>query len=198
MILLVGLGNPDIKYQHTRHNYGFLFIDTLANSLGINGFVEKFNSKIAKTTLANNQDVLLAKPITYMNHSGNALLAIKSFYKIENKNIFVFYDDTEVLMGKIKIKIDGGNGGHNGIKSIDEMIGKDYCRIRMGIGRPQFTQQALSDYVLSEFSTEELDIVNKVNKSLSQNIGLVVSKEQNDWSKAINSTNMAEIAKNNC
>jgi PTH1 family peptidyl-tRNA hydrolase len=154
MLLFVGLGNKGSEYQNTRHNTGFLALDLLADFLEVpRNEVLKFNSSVFSFDF-NNEKVICIKPQTYMNLSGKAVLEAMRFYKIPLENIFVFHDDIDLECGKLKFKTGGGAGGHNGLKSIDEMVGNGYSRIRIGVGRPEFKND-VSNFVLSNFKNEE-------------------------------------------
>ncbi|MDR1234252.1 MAG: aminoacyl-tRNA hydrolase [Holosporales bacterium] len=155
MFLLVGLGNPGIEYRYTRHNIGFLFIDYLAESERFPDFQSKFES-LCSIGAVRNDKVIMQKPQTFMNLSGRAVGQIVTFYKINPDRVFVFHDDIDLEPFDIKIKIGGSSRGHNGLRSIDQAIGKDYCRIRIGVGRPQSKEQ-VADYVVSKFRTEEYE-----------------------------------------
>ncbi|WP_044415733.1 aminoacyl-tRNA hydrolase [Halarcobacter anaerophilus] len=152
MHLIVGLGNIGEKYQLTRHNIGFLVIDEMTKNLNTSN-INKVNFKADVLKSGYN---LFAKPKTYMNNSGEAVVAIKDYYKIDIENIIVIHDDLDLPFGTVKFKTGGGNGGHNGLKSIDSHIGKDYIRVRIGIGKPK-TKNEVVNYVLSNFSKEELN-----------------------------------------
>ncbi|RAX54366.1 aminoacyl-tRNA hydrolase [Helicobacter sp. 16-1353] len=169
MKLVVGLGNPGAKYQYTRHNIGFMALDYYIQDASFKlPFIndKKFQSQIIKTNNA-----IFIKPQTYMNLSGVALKAVKDFYKIEQ--IMVIHDDLDLALGAIRLKFGGGSGGHNGLKSIDEYITKDYLRLRIGIGRPpkntqdstnieNIIQKDVIDYVLEKFSTNELESLQNI------------------------------------
>ena len=161
MKLLFCLGNPGTKYQTTRHNAGFLFADKLADKLSCSFSNEpKFKAEIAKGTY-NNEAIWIVKPQTYMNLSGEALLALRNFYKIEIETLFVAYDDISLDIGKIRFRPKGSDGGHNGIKSIIKFAQtQNFDRLKIGIGpQPQFMKS--EDYVLQNFSKEELEILDK-------------------------------------
>jgi PTH1 family peptidyl-tRNA hydrolase len=152
MNLIVGLGNIGDKYHITRHNIGFLVIDEITKSLNTSNINKSnFQSELLKSTYN-----LFSKPSTYMNNSGLAVHAIKEYYKIDMENIIVIHDDLDLPFGTVKFKIGGGHGGHNGLRSIDSHIGKDYIRVRIGIGKPNDKSQ-VANYVLSDFSKEELN-----------------------------------------
>ncbi|MDY3201501.1 MAG: aminoacyl-tRNA hydrolase [Arcobacter sp.] len=152
MHLIVGLGNIGEKYHLTRHNIGFLVIDEMTKNLS----TSNINNSNFQSTLLKSGYNLFAKPTTYMNNSGVAVHAIKEYYKIELENIIVIHDDLDLPFGTVKFKIGGGHGGHNGLRSLDSHIGKDYIRVRIGIGKPT-DKNDVANYVLSNFSKEELN-----------------------------------------
>jgi PTH1 family peptidyl-tRNA hydrolase len=148
--LIVGLGNPGNEYQNTRHNVGFWLVNQVADIHNIQPKLEKnFNATTAKIFINNNPIHLLC-PNTYMNNSGNSLISIVNYYKIPISSILVVHDDLDLPLGAIKFKLGGGNGGHNGLKSIISRLNnnKNFLRLRIGIGRP-ITQETISSYVLS-------------------------------------------------
>lgn len=150
MFLIVGLGNPGTKYENSRHNIGFMVVDEIINNLSLS----LITKKEFKGLLYKDKNLLLLKPTTFMNLSGLSVAAVKNFFKIENDKIVVIHDDIDLCFGAIRFKKDGGNGGHNGLKSIDEHIKNDYIRVRIGIGKPKDKSQ-IASYVLSDFSKEE-------------------------------------------
>lgn len=154
MLLVVGLGNPGGKYENTRHNVGFMFLDYLAELAG-GGFKEgRWAALVAKTTLASGP-CLLAKPTTFMNLSGQAVARLASYHQIEPARIIVVHDDLDLDLGRLKVVYERGAGGHNGIKSIIDHLGtRQFARLRVGIGRPP-QYMTPSDFVLSRFSTSE-------------------------------------------
>lgn len=152
MFLIAGLGNPGKEYENTRHNIGFKFIDYIVSE---NNFYGSTNFKgISYQGEVHNKKAIFLKPQTYMNLSGESILSCCSFYKIPKERVIIIHDDIDLDFGEIKTKIGGGNAGHNGLKSIDSLIGKDYHRIRIGIGRPEI-KEMVSNYVLSQFTVEE-------------------------------------------
>lgn len=173
-ILLVGLGNPGNQYQNTRHNIGFAIIDSIAEAYDFPQYNIKFSSLISSKVI-NFTKVIILKPQTYMNLSGEALYKVCHFYKIDLDDIIVFYDDIDLDNARVKIKKNGGSGGHNGIKSIDQHIGKDYHRFRIGIGKPPIKMEA-SNYVLSKFSLEEQNSLDSLKKLILENFNLVLEK----------------------
>jgi PTH1 family peptidyl-tRNA hydrolase len=154
MWLIVGLGNPGPRYEHTRHNIGFLVVDRLVDETG----ARSLSSSSFHGELYKQGDTLFLKPTTYMNRSGVSVQAVKNFYKVELENIIVVHDDLDLPFGAVRFKKGGGNGGHNGLKSIDAMVGRDYLRVRMGIGKPAYKSQVV-DYVLHDFSPEEMAVL---------------------------------------
>jgi PTH1 family peptidyl-tRNA hydrolase len=156
--LIVGLGNPGEKYKNTRHNYGFMAVDAIASELNFPRYNQKFHSEFTTYKEINGTSIILLKPQTFMNHSGVALRDCVNFYKIRLKDILVIHDDIDLELGKIKIKADGGNGGHNGLKSIDDNIGHSYFRLRFGIGKPTHKSE-INDYVLKGFTAKEFEVV---------------------------------------
>ncbi len=159
MFLIVGLGNPGKTYSNNRHNIGYRIIDNIRENCNFPKFIKKFNSEFSKSILGE-EIVLLVKPRTYMNNSGKAVKEIKDFYNIIIDNIYVIHDEIDLDQGRIKLKNGGGHNGHNGIKSIDKYIGKDYNRVRVGISRPskmyeEKITENVSNWVLSNFTSYE-------------------------------------------
>ena len=173
MFLICGLGNPGKNYIGTRHNVGFNLIEKLSSFYDFS-LLKKDSKKIIFKGLINNNPCLLMQPLTYMNLSGQPIQKIMSFYKIEKNKLYVIHDDLDLELGKIKIKLGGGNGGHNGLSNIDEMIGNDYYRLRVGIDHPGM-KHLVSNYVLNKFSEEEMNIItDKLNK-ITENFDLLLS-----------------------
>ena len=164
MQIIVGLGNYAKKYDLTRHNIGFDLIDKLSLKYDVCSFLEKFDGLFAKGVIAN-KECILFKPAKFMSNSGAPIQKLMNFFKININNLIIIHDDIDFELGKIKIKIGGGNAGHNGIKSIDNAIGSNYKRLRLGVGRPQNNIE-VADYVLQKFSNNELkkaeEVINKV------------------------------------
>ncbi len=150
MFLIAGLGNPGTKYKNTRHNIGFMVIDEVAKSLD---FTKINNSNFQAEVLKSN-NIILTKPQTFMNESGQSIISIANYYNIPNDKIIVIHDDLDLSFGSVKFKLGGSHGGHNGLRSIDKHIGQDYIRIRIGIGKPTDKSQVVN-YVLNDFSKEE-------------------------------------------
>lgn len=147
MHFIVGLGNPGSNYEKTRHNIGFMVIDALKRHLS----TQEISKRSFEGELCKSKDYFLLKPTTFMNLSGKSVLAVKQFYKIGMP--IVIHDDLDLPFGAIRFKKGGGHGGHNGLKSVDGHIGKDYIRVRMGIGRPKHA--SVVDFVLGDFNDVE-------------------------------------------
>jgi peptidyl-tRNA hydrolase, PTH1 family len=152
--LVVGLGNPGPKYAGTRHNAGFLVVDLLAERIGGRFKAHKGRADVVEGRLAG-QPVVLMKPKCYMNESGGPVVSIARFYKVPIERIAVVHDDLDLPYGTLRLKAGGGDGGHNGLRSMTSALGsKDYARVRFGIGRPPGRQDP-ADYVLREFAAAE-------------------------------------------
>ncbi len=173
MYLLIGLGNIGKEYAKTRHNFGFLALDQIITDYNLSALGKKFSSEVFVGEIAGKK-VIALKPQTYMNNSGLAALEAMQFYKIPLQNIIVLHDEIDIDLGRIKTKIGGGSAGHNGLKSIDSMIGKEYHRLRLGVGRPENKEFEVADYVLSKFTKDEMMIVEEINKKISSTINLLI------------------------
>lgn len=157
MYLIVGLGNPEKKYFNTFHNVGFMCVDRLAEKLGAE-FVRVECKSVTAHARANGQKVIIAKPVTYMNLSGQAVVELCNKYKIEKGNLIVVYDDVDIPLGHLRIRKEGSAGTHNGMRNIVELLGTtDFPRIRVGIGKD--TPMSLMDYVLSQVSDDDHDLL---------------------------------------
>jgi PTH1 family peptidyl-tRNA hydrolase len=154
MRLVVGLGNPGSRYARNRHNIGFMVAAAIARRYGFSAFRSRFKGELAEGVIAGERLLLLC-PQTFMNASGEAVLAAMSFYKITPGEIVVIHDELDLRPGKVRVKRGGGNAGHNGLRSIDAMIGPDFWRIRIGIGHPG-VKELVHPYVLMNFSAEEM------------------------------------------
>lgn len=175
MFLIVGLGNPGIEYAETRHNVGFMTADALAGAYGFGPFRQKFDGLVAEGRIGG-EKIYLLKPQTYMNLSGNSVVKAAHFYKILPQNIIVIHDDMDLPVGKVKAKLGGGAGGHNGLKSIDAAVTPGYNRIRIGVGHPQGGGEAVVNHVLSRFSKADAELLAADIEAVVQNIGLVIEK----------------------
>ena len=159
MFLIVGLGNPGKFYKNNRHNIGYKVIDHIRELYNFPDFTKKFKSEFSKLEL-NKNILFLLKPKTFMNNSGIALKEIKDFYNIDINNIYVIHDEIDLDQGRVKLKNGGGHNGHNGLKSIDDFIGKNYNRVRVGVSRPskifdKKLDENISNWVLSDFTSDE-------------------------------------------
>ena len=172
MHLIVGLGNIGDKYQLTRHNIGFMVIDEITKNLS----TSNINNPNFQSTLLKSGYNLFSKPTTYMNNSGVAVHAIKEYYKIDLENIIVIHDDLDLPFGTVKFKIGGGHGGHNGLRSLDAHITKEYIRVRVGIGKP-LDKSDVANYVLSNFSKEEMYKLQDIMPHIIEAIEALKSEE---------------------
>lgn len=157
-VIVVGLGNPGAQYASTRHNVGFMAVENMAGA-DANWRSEK-NALTARTDV-DGRRVIFVRPTTYMNLSGAAVLAQMTFYKVPLENLIVIHDDMDLKLGAVREKVGGGSAGHNGIKSIDAAVGRDYRRIRIGIGHPRDTDLKIdpADWVLGKFNADEMRAV---------------------------------------
>ena len=165
MLLLVGLGNPSPNNTNNRHNVGFLIIDAINAKFKLSKQKPKFKGLLT-TGKIDEQKVFAIKPLTFMNSSGVAIKELMDYFKIDPKNVFVFHDDMDIDIGKIKAKFGGSSAGHNGIESIDKNIGKHYSRIRLGIGKPKNNSTG-ADHVLDNLSTDEKQTVEGVSPAFA-------------------------------
>jgi PTH1 family peptidyl-tRNA hydrolase len=155
MKIVIGLGNPGLDYAKTRHNFGFMFLEYMEEKYKFNIEKKKSDSLIGECTI-NGEKVVFVKPITFMNLSGNAVVKIKSWYKVEDKDILVVFDDIDINFGDIRYKESGSGGSHNGMKNIVQMLSSEnIARIRLGIGNLKYPEQDLSNFVLGRFSKDE-------------------------------------------
>jgi PTH1 family peptidyl-tRNA hydrolase len=175
MWLIVGLGNPGPQYALTRHNIGFLCLDLLEKGLNGSGWNTEHKAQVSrvKWTSEKNipENVILVKPQTYMNRSGESVQAIMHFYKIPQDHVIVAHDDIDQAFGSMKFHKNRGHGGHNGIRNISELLGNaDYLRLKLGVGRPPHPEMQVADYVLQKFSQEEqnhlTDFLNKAGDAV--------------------------------
>ncbi len=163
MRMIVGLGNPGGKYVATRHNIGFILLDAIADYYG-GAWRSKFQGEEQKLTIAA-RDVILLKPQTFMNLSGQSVGAAAKFYKIKPRDIFVVHDELDLEPGRVKLKQGGGHAGHNGLRSLIEYIGADFERLRVGIGHPGNKAQ-VSNYVLHEFAKSDQEWIARLQENL--------------------------------
>lgn len=185
MFLVVGLGNPGAEYVATRHNVGFMAADEIHRRYNFSSFRSKFDGLIAEGQIEG-EKVYLLKPQTYMNLSGNSVVKVANFYKILPQNIIVIHDDMDLPTDKIKAKLGGGAGGHNGLKSIDACISPNYNRIRIGVGHPQNkTGENVINHVLSGFSkADKVNIENDID-IVTDIIGILIKKGVAEFSNQL-------------
>lgn len=154
MHLIVGLGNPGARYARNRHNVGFMAVEAIARRYRFAAFRSRFKGELADGAVAGERCLLL-RPQTFMNASGESVLAAMSFYKIAPDDIVVIHDEIDLKPGKVRVKRGGGAAGHNGLRSLDAMIGQDYWRVRVGVGHPG-VKELVQPYVLQNFPPEEM------------------------------------------
>lgn len=182
MFLIIGLGNPEKKYKLNRHNIGFLAIDKIADNFGIKLTFQNYNSNFG---ISRKYKVILVKPLTYMNNSGEAVKFFLKKYKLLPTDIIIIYDDLDLELGKIRIREKGSSGGHKGLISIIQHLNtEEFPRIRVGIGRPQ--NQETIDFVLSNFKKKELSIIEKTLEQVVEATKIII---ENGISKAMNKFN---------
>src|SRR5438445_6070351 len=173
MLLFVGLGNPGAKYRSNRHNIGFMVVDEIARRHGFSTWRRRFHGETAEGTLARDR-VILLKPMTYMNDSGQAVQEASSFFKLAPNELTVFHDEIELPPAKLRVKVGGGIAGHNGLRSVSAHIGNDYRRVRLGIGHPG-VKELVHPYVLSDFAKDDGPWVTALCEAIAENAGLLAT-----------------------
>ena len=192
MYYIVGLGNPGLQYENTRHNVGFMTIDYLANKYDIDVRKSKFKSLYGQGEISGHK-VMLIKPQTYMNNSGEAVRDLRNFYKFDIDKLIVIYDDIDIDFGTIRIRKKGSAGSHNGMKSIIYQIQDDkFPRIKVAIGKKP-EKRELANFVLSGFSKEEVNILEDEIRLASEGIEIILKE---DIDKAMNKCNSVKLVKN--
>ena len=175
MTLFVGLGNPGSQYENTRHNIGFRVIDKLVDDLSARDISKtSFQGKLYRSASS-----LFLKPTTFMNLSGKSLQTVKNFFKVELEDIIVIHDDIDLPFGAVRFKKGGGHGGHNGLRSIDSHVTKEYLRVRVGVGKPEHKSQ-VSDYVLHDFNEDEKKVLDKLIDHVVQGCKVMLTEELNE------------------
>jgi peptidyl-tRNA hydrolase, PTH1 family len=175
-ILIVGLGNPGDEYERNRHNIGFMAVDAIADAYGLTAFRRKFKGMMIEGKI-DGRKVVLLKPETFMNLSGQSVAELTSYYKIPVGQIIVFHDELDLLPGKLRTKTGGGAAGHNGLKSLDQHLpSTDYRRVRMGIGHPG-DRDRVTGYVLGDFAKSDLDWLEPQLDAVAKHIGLLLKDE---------------------
>lgn len=184
MFLIVGLGNPGIQYSSTRHNVGFMAVDELSYR---HNFILKEKSKYkaeVATGVIQQHNVVLCKPLTYMNLSGQSVLGLAKFYKIKVANIIVIHDEIDLEVAKVKYKFGGGHAGHNGLRSIESCLGdRGFHRIRLGVGRPEDSRFDIADYVLSKFTSSQQQQIDEKIQKITQEIHCLLDDEIDEFKK---------------
>lgn len=176
MKIVVGLGNPGKEYEKTRHNMGYMFLDYLQEKYNFSINTKKFDSNIGEIYI-NNEKVIFVKPLTYMNLSGNAVSKVKTFYKVENKDILIVFDDLDIPFGEVRYKENGSGGSHNGMKNVVQMLNsKDMPRLRIGIGNIKHEKQDLVDFVLEKFTKEQMEQFEDIFDKAYEKFKLFVDK----------------------
>tara|TARA_B100001996_G_scaffold360572_1_gene326668 strand:+ start:1694 stop:2254 length:561 start_codon:yes stop_codon:yes gene_type:complete len=184
MILLVGLGNPTPDSKENRHNIGFKIIDAINQKFSLSKQKPKFKGLLTTGNILNKK-VYAIKPLTFMNNSGVCIRELIEYFKIGVEDIIVFHDDLDIDFGKIKAKIGGSSAGHNGIASIDKFVGKDYSRVRIGIGKPD-SKISTSDYVLNNFNEEEKEHLDKITENIIDSLSILIDKKLDLFSSTVN------------
>ena len=184
MLLFVGLGNPTPDSENNRHNVGFKIIDSINKKFSLSKQKPKFKGLLTTGNIGD-EKVYAIKPLTFMNNSGICIRELIEYFKIDAEDVIVFHDDLDVELGKIKTKFGGSNAGHNGIASIDKFIGKDYSRVRIGIGKPKNSIE-VADYVLQNFDEDETVEIEKISKDITESLSILVKKKLDLFSSTVN------------
>ncbi len=186
MLIFAGLGNPGEKYRNNRHNVGFMAADAIARRHDFSPWSKKFGALVADGMLGG-EKVLLVKPHTFMNLSGQSVGEAMRFYKLAPADLVVFYDELDLAPGKVRIKTGGGHGGHNGIKSLDAHCGKDYRRVRIGIGHPG-QKEFVTPHVLGDFAKADAAWLDPLLDAVGEHAGLLAAGDDNSF---MNKTSLA-------
>jgi PTH1 family peptidyl-tRNA hydrolase len=173
MLLFVGLGNPGAKYAHNRHNVGFMIVDEIARRHGFAPWRRRFQGETAEGTLERERIILL-KPMTYMNDSGQSVQEASNFFKLAPGEITVFHDEIELPPAKTRVKVGGGIAGHNGLRSISAHVGNDYRRVRIGVGHPGI-KELVHGHVLNDFAKDERPWVETLVDAIAEYAGLLAT-----------------------
>ena len=184
MLLFVGLGNPTPNSENNRHNIGFKVIDAINIKFGLSKQKPKFKGLLTTGTI-NGQKVYAIKPLTFMNNSGICIRELIEYFKIDAEDVIVFHDDLDVDFLKIKTKFGGSSAGHNGIESIDKFIGKDYSRVRVGIGHPK-KKKKVNNHVLEDFKEDEEEKIKEITENIVKLIPTLIDKKIDLFSSKVN------------
>jgi len=184
MLLFVGLGNPTPDSENNRHNVGFKIIDVINKKFTLSKQKPKFKGLLTTGNIEGKK-VYAIKPLTFMNNSGICIRELIEYFKIDAEDVIVFHDDLDIEFGKVKAKFGGSSAGHNGIESIDKFIGKDYSRVRVGVGKPEGAIE-IADYVLQDFDEDEVIQLEKISKNITDYIENLINKELDLFSSNVN------------
>ena len=184
MLLFVGLGNPTPDSENNRHNIGFKIIDAINQQFNLSKQKPKFKGLLTTGNI-NSKKVYAIKPLTFMNNSGVCIRELIEYFKIDAKDVFVFHDDMDIDLGKVKAKFGGSSAGHNGIESIDKFIGKDYSRVRVGIGHPK-EKKKVNNHVLEDFREDEEERIQEITNNIVKLIPTLIQKKIDLFSSKVN------------
>ena len=184
MLLLVGLGNPGPNSENNRHNIGFKIIDAINKKFGLSKQKPKFKGLLT-TGNVGDQKVYAIKPLTFMNNSGICIRELIEYFKIDAEDVIVFHDDLDIDLGKVKAKFGGSSAGHHGIESIDKSIGKDYSRVRIGIGHPK-NGKKVDTHVLEDFNENEEERIQDITENIVKLIPTLINKKMDLFSSKVN------------
>ena len=191
MLLFVGLGNPTPDSENNRHNIGFKLIDALNQKFGLSKQKPKFKGLLTTGNIEDKK-VYAIKPLTFMNNSGICIRELIEYFKIDAEDVIVFHDDLDLEFGKVKAKFAGSSAGHNGIESIDKFIGKDYSRVRIGIGHPK-NKKKVNNHVLEDFKEDEEDQIKEIADKIVKLIPTLLEKKIDLFSSKVNSSLLSLI-----
>ncbi len=184
MLLFVGLGNPSPDNENNRHNIGFKIIDAINQKFSLSKQKPKFKGLLTTGKIGETK-VYAIKPLTFMNNSGICIRELIEYFKINSEDVIVFHDDLDINFGKIKAKFGGSSAGHNGIESIDKFIGKDYSRVRIGIGKPNGKANVV-DHVLKDFDEEEKLELENITGNITKSLNILIDKKLELFSSTVN------------
>ena len=184
MLLLVGLGNPTPNSHNNRHNIGFKVVDAINQKFGLSKQKPKFKGLLTTGNIGEKK-IYAIKPLTFMNNSGICIRELLEYFKIDAEDVIVFHDDLDVEFGKIKAKFGGSSAGHNGVASIDKFIGKDYSRVRIGIGKPD-KKIPVAEFVLDDFTDDEQEHLEKITSNIIKSLSILIEKKLDLFSSTVN------------
>lgn len=186
MLLFAGLGNPGAKFANNRHNAGFMAADAIARRHSFSPWTKKFQALVAEGRLGGDK-VMLIKPQTFMNLSGQAVGEALRFYKLAPSALTVFYDEIDLAPGKVRVKTGGGAGGHNGIRSLDQHVGKDYCRVRIGVGHPG-VKEMVHGHVLGDFAGADREWLEVLMDAIADSADLLAKGDESSFMNRVTLT----------